>query len=87
VFEDRPDQEEIFFFWKEWHALQMSRSGERGIFNRAATRRQAAKTGRRRIDGEDFGTNPCCEIILRKRQLCNLSEVVIREYDTMESLI
>jgi len=35
---------------------------------------------------EDFGTNPCSEIILRSREFCNLSEVVVRKSDTYESL-
>ena len=34
----------------------------------------------------DFGTNPCSEIILRPYQFCNLSEVVVREHDTLQTL-
>jgi ribonucleoside-diphosphate reductase alpha chain len=33
-----------------------------------------------------YGTNPCSEIILRDRQFCNLSEVVVRSTDTIEDL-
>ena len=33
-----------------------------------------------------WGTNPCSEIILRPYQFCNLSEVVVREHDTLDSL-
>jgi ribonucleoside-diphosphate reductase alpha chain len=65
--------------------LYESRSGERGVFSRVASQRQAAKNGRR--DSEfQFGTNPCSEIILRPYQFCNLSEVVIRSDDTLASL-
>ena len=35
---------------------------------------------------QDFGTNPCSEIILRSNQFCNLSEIVVRENDTLASL-
>ena len=41
---------------------------------------------RRRDPREDFGTNPCSEIILRSREFCNLSEVVVRGRDTRQSL-
>lgn len=72
-------------FMSEWSSLYESRSGERGIFSRPASQRQAAKNGRR--DSEhDFGTNPCSEIILRPYQFCNLSEVVVRPEDTFETL-
>ena len=33
-----------------------------------------------------FGCNPCSEIILRPYQFCNLSEVVVRESDTLATL-
>ena len=71
----------------EWKALYDSKSGERGIFNRASANKHAAKNGRREIEGHEFGTNPCSEIILRDRGFCNLSEVVIRENDTEETLL
>ena len=72
-------------FMREWTALYESKSGERGIFNRQAAQQQAAKYGRR--DSEiDYGTNPCCEIILRPKQFCNLSEVVVKAEDTVETL-
>jgi ribonucleoside-diphosphate reductase alpha chain len=35
---------------------------------------------------EHLGTNPCSEIILRDKQFCNLTEVVVRSNDTIESL-
>jgi ribonucleoside-diphosphate reductase alpha chain len=65
----------------EWLSLYESKSGERGIFNREASQKQAAKNGRRDATYE-FGTNPCSEIILRPYQFCNLTEVVIRAEDT-----
>lgn len=72
-------------FLDEWTSLYRSKSGERGIFNRVAAKEQVKKVGRRDSNFE-FGTNPCSEIILRPYQFCNLSEVVIRENDTEETL-
>jgi len=72
-------------FMKEWLDIYNSHSGERGIFNREASQKQAAKYGRRDIE-LDYGTNPCSEIILRPQQFCNLSTVVVQPYDTFESL-
>ena len=72
-------------FMREWMALVESGSGERGVFNRQASKKQAAKNGRRNPDFE-FGTNPCSEIILRPNQFCNLTEVVVRATDSMEDL-
>ena len=73
------------FFMREWLSLIESKSGERGIFNREASKKQAAKNGRR-DPNYDFGTNPCSEIILRPNQFCNLSEVVIRATDAVEDI-
>jgi len=72
-------------FLREWSALYASKSGERGIFNRKAAQVQAARYGRRDADTE-YGTNPCSEIILRPKQFCNLSEVVVRADDTPKTL-
>ena len=72
-------------FMREWMSLVESGSGERGIFNREASVAQAKKNGRRDPNFE-FGTNPCSEIILRPYQFCNLTEVVVRTSDTVESL-
>jgi len=72
-------------FMREWLALYESKSGERGIFNRQSAINQASKNGRRDTEHE-FGCNPCSEIILRPYQFCNLTEVVVRETDTEESL-
>jgi ribonucleoside-triphosphate reductase len=76
---------EMGTFMREWLALYDSKSGERGIFNREAADVQVARNGRREV-GHMWGTNPCSEIILRPYQFCNLSEVVVRESDTLESL-
>ena len=79
------EKPEMGTFMREWLSLYESHSGERGIFNRQAAIKQAAKNGRRETD-HDFGCNPCSEIILRPYQFCNLSEVVVRESDTVETL-
>ena len=72
-------------FMREWLSLYESKSGERGIFNRESAKVQAASNGRRDADHE-FGCNPCSEIILRPYQFCNLSEVVVRSTDNLETL-
>ena len=79
---EKPD---IETFMREWTALVESKSGERGVFNREASKKQAAKYGRRDPEHE-FGTNPCSEIILRPYQFCNLTEVVVRAGDTYDTL-
>mgnify|MGYP003108825718 CR=1 FL=1 len=73
-------------FMKEWLSLYESKSGERGMFNRASAQAKAAENGRRDASW-DFGTNPCSEIILRPNQFCNLTEVVCRSTDTMTTLV
>lgn len=83
VYTERP---EIEIFMAEWLALIKSKSGERGIFNRAAAKKQAARWGRRSAD-YDYGTNPCSEILLRSNQMCNLTEAVVRSDDTYDSLV
>jgi ribonucleoside-diphosphate reductase alpha chain len=72
-------------FMREWTSIYESHSGERGIFSRDASQRQAEKNGRRDAT-YDFGTNPCSEIILRPYQFCNLSSCIVRSDDTMDSL-
>ena len=83
AYTEKPD---IGIFMDEWKALYDSKSGERGIFNRESAKRIAEKNGRRNAD-YDFGTNPCSEIILRSREFCNLSEVVVRPEDTEDTLL
>jgi len=82
AYSEKPDS---LSFMREWMALVESGSGERGIFNREAAKKQAAKNGRRDAD-HDFGTNPCSEIILRSGQVCNLTECVVRATDNIDSL-
>ena len=79
---EKPDVET---FMREWTALVESKSGERGVFNREASKKQVAKFGRRNPEF-DFGTNPCSEIILRPYQFCNLTECVVRATDSLEDL-
>ena len=79
---EKPDMET---FMREWQALVESKSGERGVFNRQASKNQAKKY-KRRDPNYEFGTNPCSEIILRPYQFCNLTEVVIRATDTLVDL-
>ena len=93
-YKEKPD---VGTFMREWLSLYDSKSGERGIYNGLSAKRTVeglngryfGKDGepiRRRIAREDFGTNPCSEIILRSREFCNLSECVIRRDDTREHL-
>ena len=81
---EKPD---MGIFMSEWKALYDSKSGERGIFNRESAVKVSEQSGRRNTTDYDFGTNPCSEIILRNREFCNLSEVVVRPTDTRESLL
>ena len=76
---------EMGTFMREWTSLYESKSGERGIFNRQAAQVKASENGRRETD-HYFGCNPCSEIILRPYQFCNLTEVVCRVTDGLESL-
>jgi len=82
AYTETPDSET---FMEEWLSLVKSKSGERGMFNRIAAQDQAAKWGRR-DPNLSYGTNPCSEIILRDKQFCNLTEVVVRANDTEDSL-
>lgn len=82
VYEETPA---IGQFMREWTSIYESHSGERGIFNRDASQKQAAKNGRRDSTFA-FGTNPCSEIILRPYQFCNLSSCIVRSDDDMATL-
>ena len=93
-YKEKPD---IGTFMREWLSLYDSKSGERGIYNGMSAKQQVASLNEKEEDGsggfitrrdprDDFGTNPCSEIILRSREFCNLSEVVIRGGDTSEHL-
>jgi len=79
---EKPDVET---FMEEWLSLVKSKSGERGIYNRVAAQNQAGRWGRR-DSTLSYGTNPCSEIILRDKQFCNLTEVVVRATDTAKTL-
>ncbi len=80
------EKPEMSIFLDEWLSLIKSKSGERGIFNRVAATRQATKWGRRPKDGS-YGCNPCSEIILQDKQLCNLTEVIVRRDDLLGDLL
>jgi ribonucleoside-triphosphate reductase (thioredoxin) len=82
IYEVKP---EVGKFMREWSSIYESHSGERGIFNRYASELQAAKSGRREL-GKEWGTNPCSEIILRPYQFCNLSSVIVRSSDSVDTL-
>lgn len=83
AYTERPQME---LFMKEWLSLIESKSGERGIFNREAAIKKAIESGRR-DHTKIVGVNPCAEITLRSAGLCNLSEVIIRKDDTLETLL
>ena len=83
VYDSRPDFD---FFMNEMVALYESKSGERGIINREAAVNIAGRNGRRDTD-HFFGNNPCSEILLRPNQTCNLTEIIVRDSDTLEDLL
>lgn len=82
VYETVPD---TGAFLEEWTALYESKSGERGIYYRKGIRDKTDRIGRR-DSASIVGTNPCGEIALRSAGLCNLTEVVVRASDDVESL-
>lgn len=69
-------------FLKEWATLSNSGSGERGIINLGDIR-----IPKRRKKNLILGSNPCCEILLRSQQFCNLTEIVARYDDDLDSLL
>lgn len=83
AYTEKPD---VGIFIREMESLYESKAGERGLFNREAARKTAKASGRRETDSIDFGTNPCSEIILRSKQFCNLTEVVVRPTDNIDDL-
>jgi ribonucleoside-triphosphate reductase (thioredoxin) len=82
AYTEKPDFES---YLSEMHTMYDSKAGERGIFSRIAAQKIAERNGRRDPE-QDFGTNPCSEIILRSNQFCNLSEIVVRPEDDLDSL-
>ncbi|KKT01184.1 MAG: Ribonucleoside-triphosphate reductase [Candidatus Nomurabacteria bacterium GW2011_GWA2_43_15] len=84
VYNAKPNAEE---FLDEWTALVKSKSGERGIFNRAGLEKQLpARRWEMVKDEKQLGLNPCGEIYLRSKQFCNLTSIVIRPKDTVATL-
>lgn len=59
------------FFMSLWKKIQLSNSGEPGIYL---------------SNDKDWGTNPCCEIGLRPYQFCNLCEVNVSNIESQEDL-
>ncbi len=93
-YKERPD---VGTYMREWLSLYDSKSGERGVYNGMSAKNQVIALNEKESDEnggfikrrelrDDFGTNPCSEIILRSREFCNLSECVVRRWDTPESL-
>ena len=81
IYREKPSAAE---FLKEWASLALSGTGERGIFNLQAAQNKAPP---RRYAPLIQGTNPCGEIMLRDMQFCNLSEVVVRADDDLDTLL
>lgn len=81
VYDGRPSLSE---FLAEWQSLYDSHSGERGIFNRAGAKEQCDWLGRDK--SINYGLNPCAEILLKPRQFCNLSEVIIKSDDKLSDI-
>jgi ribonucleoside-diphosphate reductase alpha chain len=81
IYRDKPSAAD---FLVEWGVLAKSGSGERGIFNLLSAQNKAPS---RRYAPLIQGTNPCGEIMLRDMEFCNLSEVVVREDDDLDTLL
>lgn len=73
-------------FLKEWRYLVESQSGERGIYNLAGIRKHTHEMVPQRDVERILGTNPCGEISLRDMGFCNLSEVIIKEDDSVDDI-
>jgi ribonucleoside-triphosphate reductase (thioredoxin) len=71
-------------FLKEWGSLAASGTGERGIFNFDAVKKLNPE---RTANGVQLRVNPCGEILLREKQFCNLSTVIIKPDDDLDSLL
>jgi len=81
IYKEKPSAAE---FLKEWGSLALSGTGERGLFNLQSAQN---KSPSRRYASLIQGTNPCGEIMLRDMQFCNLSEVVVRPEDNLDTLL
>lgn len=80
IYEKKPSPVDFIY---EMYSMIRSQSGERGIFNRGDLKTTLPE---RRDKNHVFGINPCGEAVLRRAQFCNLSEVIIREKDSLEYL-
>lgn len=82
AYTEKPD---LISFLEEFRSLYESKAGERGLINKEALRRKAEKCGREHKG--DYLVNPCGEALLRDTGgLCNLSEVIVRQGDSLEVL-
>ncbi len=77
------DQPDPIQFTEDFLQLMKSGTGERGIVNRVALQRHNPL----RNSDEDYGLNPCGEIVLKPKEFCNLSEIVVRPNDGIEELL
>lgn len=77
------EKPEMARFMEEWISLMRSGNGERGIINREGLQKKALANGR---EPDEFGVNPCGEIILRPQEFCNLTEIIVRANDTLDTL-
>lgn len=90
-YHEKPD---VGTFLKEWRSLYVSKAGERGIFNLQGSKRHIKKNNEFRKDlkcrereAEKISiVNPCGEALLRGKDCCNLSEIVIRHSDQVSDL-
>jgi ribonucleoside-diphosphate reductase alpha chain len=76
-------------FLQEWGNLYESKSGERGIINMQGMREGKDLAPRRDLS-KIQGMNPCAEIMLRSKELCNLTEVIVEaddDYDTLRNKV
>jgi len=86
VYTEKPNGIE---FMKEFTALAASGTGERGVFNREAAQKSMPERRRKAMsinDLDSLGGNPCLEILLKNKSFCNLTSVVVRSDDTLDSL-
>ena len=81
IYTDKPTAS---VFLREWAELANSGTGERGIFNLGGAQATAPS---RRNSNLIAGTNPCGEIMLRDQEFCNLSEVVVKTDDNLDTLL
>jgi len=84
AYTEKPD---LSAWMKEWRNLYISKSGERGMWNKVGMKKKYEACGRPEYDG-DLIPNPCGEISLRDSgQACNLTEIILRPNDTLEQVM